>query len=195
MSAPHSIDRDRSTDRPAPLHAEEQRQLVELAHGTIVARLERRSLPTLPSGPRFEQPAGAFVTVTVRGDLRGCIGIPEAARALAEVVQHCAQAAAFEDPRFPSIGLHEIQMLGIEISVLSPLRRVDDPASIEIGRDGLVIERGWHRGLLLPQVATEHGFDREQFLAQTCVKAGLPPNAWREGATIYSFDAQVFHGQ
>jgi AmmeMemoRadiSam system protein A len=110
------------------------------------------------------------------------------------VVAQVAQSAATEDPRFAPVQPAELPTLDIEVSVLGPLERIDpgDPAQIEIGRHGLVIERGYHRGLLLPQVATEWGWDRETFLDHLCAKAGLPRGAWREGATLYRFVAEVF---
>jgi AmmeMemoRadiSam system protein A len=166
--------------------------LVTLARQTIASRLAHVPPPAVDLRPAFEAHAGAFVTVTVAGELRGCIGIPEAIQPLGAVVRHCAEAAAFEDPRFPPLRSEELASLGIEVSVLSDLQRVEDPHEIVVGRDGLVIELGWHRGLLLPQVAVEHGWSTEQFLRHTCAKAGLPASAWQEGATIWRFGAEVF---
>jgi AmmeMemoRadiSam system protein A len=166
--------------------------LVALARQTIVSRLAHTASPAIDSRPAFAKRAGAFVTVTVAGELRGCIGITEPAQALGAVVQHCAEAAAFEDPRFPAIRPGDLTHLAVEVSVLSDLERVRHPADIVIGRDGLVIELGKARGLLLPQVAVEHGWGTEDFLRHTCLKAGLPPNAWQEGAMIWRFGAEVF---
>jgi len=105
-----------------------------------------------------------------------------------------AEAAAFQDPRFPPVRVDELGELEIEISVLTPLREIKDPEEIEVGKHGIMIERPpYYSGLLLPQVATEYGWDRETFLEQTCIKAGLPPNAWRDPATrIYIFSAEIF---
>jgi AmmeMemoRadiSam system protein A len=138
--------------------------------------------------------SGAFVTIKRGGQLRGCIGTLQCRRSLAEEIERVAVSAAREDPRFPPIQSSELHDLQIEVSVLGPLERIDpcDPATIEVGRHGLVVEQGSRRGLLLPQVATEWGWDRETFLSQTCAKAGLPPDAWRRGAAVYRFDAIVF---
>jgi len=136
--------------------------------------------------------AGVFVSFHLDGDLRGCIGHPEGDQPLASVVPDCAIAAATGDPRFASVAPAELDRCVIEISVLGPITPVLDPAEIVVGRHGLIVGRGWHRGLLLPQVAVEHGWDRGTFLARTCGKAGLPPDAWTQGATIQKFEADVF---
>jgi uncharacterized protein len=170
----------------------ERSALLRLARDTIAAHLQRASLPVIESSPIFAQPAGAFVTVTVGGDLRGCIGVPEARRPLAEVIRHCAHAAAFEDPRFPPIRTGDLPRLGVEISVLSRMTPLEALGHIVIGRHGLVAARGWRRGLLLPQVAVERGWTAEEFLCHTCRKAGLPPDAWRRDARIEMFEAVVF---
>jgi AmmeMemoRadiSam system protein A len=139
------------------------------------------------------EPAGAFVSVHHRGELRGCIGQIEARQPLAAAVAQCAVSAATRDPRFRPITIRELQEdTEIEISVLTPMQRVGSPEEIEVGRDGLLIEQGPRTGLLLPQVATEWGWDRDTFLAQTCRKAGLPLDAWQHGAVIYKFQAEVF---
>ena len=126
------------------------------------------------------------------GDLRGCIGRIDAPDPLAEVVAECAVSAAIRDPRFPAVTHEELPLLDVEISILTPLERVNDASEIAVGRHGLVIRQGFQNGLLLPQVATEWGWDRDTFLAQTCRKAGLPPDAWRRGAEIFKFEAEVF---
>jgi uncharacterized protein len=142
----------------------------------------------------FPDASGAFVTIKRQGRLRGCIGTLECRRPLAEEVARVAVSAAREDPRFEPLRASELDGLEIEVSILGPLESIDpfDPDAFQIGRDGLVVEQGSRRGLLLPQVATERGWDRETFLAQTCVKAGLPPDGWRQGATVYRFAADVF---
>ena len=126
---------------------------------------------------------GAFVTLKRDGQLRGCIGTLECRRPLAEEIARVAVSAAREDPRFDALRPTELDDLDVEVSVLGPLEEIDprDPGAIEIGRHGLVVEQGHRRGLLLPQVATEWGWDREQFLSQTCTKAGLPADCWQEG--------------
>jgi hypothetical protein len=171
-----------------------RRALLRLARASVAARVNGQAAP----GPAAEDvpdlTAGAFVTLRRRGELRGCIGHIEAERPVGEVVVQVAASAALEDPRFQPIRPAELPALDIEISVLGPLERIDprDPAAIEIGRHGLVIEQGHHRGLLLPQVATEWGWDRETFLSHLCAKAGLPRDAWPSGAAVFRFEAEVF---
>jgi len=138
------------------------------------------------------QLAGAFVTLHNHGELRGCIGHVEPNQPLGIVVPRCAIAAGTTDPRFPPITPTELEQLDIEISLLGPLEPIAGPEEIEIGRHGLVVENGWQRGLLLPQVATEWCWDAETFLAQTCHKAGLSRDAWKQGARIWRFEAEVF---
>jgi AmmeMemoRadiSam system protein A len=130
------------------------------------------------------------VTLTQRGSLRGCIGYVHAIRPLADAIAHCAASAATGDPRFPPVTASELSDIQIEISVLSPLRRAADPGEIQVGVHGLHISKGAHHGLLLPQVASEHGWDRETFLRQVCVKAGLPQDAWRRGADLQVFTVE-----
>jgi AmmeMemoRadiSam system protein A len=137
-------------------------------------------------------PAGAFVTLRVHGDLRGCIGYPESDLPLVEVVERCAVSAALSDPRFPAVMPAEWPRIGIEISVLGPIEAIADIADVEVGRHGLIAELGHRRGLLLPQVAVEWGWNREEFAAHACAKAGLPKDAWLHGATLYTFEADVF---
>jgi AmmeMemoRadiSam system protein A len=152
---------------------------------------EPADVPTIPGLP---EATGAFVTLKKRGALRGCIGTLECRRTLPEEVARVAVSAAREDPRFEPVRPSELADLDVEVSVLGPLEPIDphDPAAIEIGRHGLVVEQGWRRGLLLPQVATEWGWDRETFLAHTCAKAGLPHDCWRTGARVFRFAADVF---
>ncbi len=142
--------------------------------------------------PALTRDSGAFVTLKVRGHLRGCIGYIEPLAPLVETVSSMARAAALEDPRFPVVTADEEPDIYIEISVMSPISLVDDLEKIEVGRHGLIVEQGGLRGLLLPQVATEWDWDREEFLRHTCMKAGLPPEAYRQGAKVYWFEAEVF---
>jgi AmmeMemoRadiSam system protein A len=137
-------------------------------------------------------PSGVFVTLHRFGQLRGCIGQLGSDRPLQAATVLAASAAAADDPRFPAVAPSELPTIALEISVLSPLQPVEDVMEIEVGRHGLIVERGNRRGLLLPQVATEWGWDRDTFLSQTCVKAGLPADAWRRGVTIWRFEAEVF---
>jgi AmmeMemoRadiSam system protein A len=140
------------------------------------------------------RPAGAFVTLKTReGDLRGCIGSIHAVHPLYQAVSSSAISAAFRDPRFPPLRAGELDDLDLEISVMGPIEVVSNIEDIVAGRDGLIITKGRNAGLLLPQVATEYGWDRHAFLHHTCLKAGLPQNAWREGGClIEKFSAIVF---
>ncbi len=150
--------------------------------------------PGTPAG-RLAEPGAAFVTWRKDGRLRGCIGSVEAWRPLAEDVEKNAVAALLRDPRFAPATAKDLPRLKVEVSVLGPLELVRDAAEIEIGVHGVVAEKGSRRGLLLPQVAPEWGWDAPQLLEQVCLKAGLPGDAWRSGsppATIYRFAAEVF---
>lgn len=174
------------------LSSDERRELLRVAREAIRHRL---SGGEPPAPPRLANPslrAGAFVTVNMDGDLRGCIGQPGGDRLLAEVVAECAVAAATEDPRFPPLSAGELARVQLEISVLGPITAVNDLTEIEVGRHGLIAEQGFRRGLLLPQVATERGWGRETFLSHTCLKAGLRSDAWKSGATFFRFEAEVF---
>ena len=146
-----------------------------------------------PASPALSAPGAAFVTLHVGGRLRGCIGTVERRRPLWQVVGEMAAAAATRDPRFPPIDAADMRALTVEISVLTPDVLIDGPEAIEIGRHGLDVRRGDVRGLLLPQVAVEHGLSGERFLAETCRKAGLAGDAWRDAGTeIRAFEADVF---
>lgn len=146
-----------------------------------------------PVSSKMTEHFGAFVTLKKGGCLRGCIGHVIGDRPLNQTVVQMAHCAAFEDPRFPPLTELDFDQMELEISILSPFERVEDSETIEPGRHGLMIQRGFHSGLLLPQVAMEWGWDRETFLAQTCRKAGLPPNAWQSRkALLYKFEAEVF---
>lgn len=173
---------------------DQQRTLVEIARRAVARTVNGAGSGEVPSMPNLPQATGAFVTLKRRGELRGCIGTLECRRSLPEEVARVAVSAAREDPRFEPVRPSELDDLDVEVSVLGPLEPIDplDPTAIDIGRHGLVVEHGWRRGLLLPQVATEWGWDRETFLAHTCAKAGLPPDCWRNGATVYRFAADVF---
>ena len=178
------------------LTAEQRQILLSLARRSIEAVLDGRR-PVLDPSQLDEvltRPSGAFVTLhTKDGDLRGCIGSIEAVAPLCDAVASNAVNAAFRDPRFYPVRAEELPSLQIEISVMSPIVGVADPSEIEVGRDGLIIRRGSRAGLLLPQVATEYGWDRETFLSQTCVKAGLSPDSWHDSACrIERFSAEVF---
>lgn len=177
---------------PAPrFNAEQRDALLSIARQVIRDRVRGRSpSPPAPLDPALRAPGAAFVTLTHKGALRGCIGYVHAIRPLADAVAHCAASAATGDPRFPPVTPRELADLQIEISVLSALTPVSDPAQIHVGVHGLHISKDASHGLLLPQVATEFGWDRETFLRQVCVKAGLPKDAWRSGAEIQVFTVE-----
>lgn len=181
---------------PQNLNPEEQRWLLALARQAISEKLAGASLDLklldseVPSEV-LRQPAGAFVTLHTGGSLRGCIGYIEPKLPLLQTVAEGAQAAAFHDPRFPPLREEELDSLEVEISVLSPVFPLE-AGEVEIGKHGLLVTAEGRRGLLLPQVPVEHGWDREKFIEETCVKAGLPRTAWKEGATLSAFTAQVF---
>jgi AmmeMemoRadiSam system protein A len=150
---------------------------------------------TRPAKAAADEPgwrAGAFVTLHEHGELRGCIGHIEADQPIADVVRRCAASACSSDPRFPAVTPAELGDIEIELSILGALEPVTDLDDVEVGRDGLVVELGYRRGLLLPQVATEQGWDRQTFIEQTCHKAGLPRDAWQHGAKLWKFQAEVF---
>jgi AmmeMemoRadiSam system protein A len=177
------------------LSAEARRQLLALARGTLVAHFRGEPPPRLASdrAETFGQSRALFVTLRRAGQLRGCIGTLAPEGDLARMVPRFALRAAFEDPRYPGLTAEELTGCTIEISVLTPPRPVERPEDVVVGRDGLIIELGARRGLLLPQVATEWGFDRVTFLAEVSRKAGLPPDAWQlPAARLWSFQAEVF---
>jgi AmmeMemoRadiSam system protein A len=184
---------------PIRVLTDDQRNtLLTLARESIRAGLDGRR-PDLSEDDFDEQlrrPAGAFVTLTSHGELRGCIGSIIAVEPLYRAVASSALAAAFRDPRFFPLQGAELDDIALEISVMGPIERVTDVNDIVVGRDGLIISRGRNVGLLLPQVATDYEWDRDTFLDQTCVKAGLPPGTWRDAGTkIEKFSAEVFGEQ
>jgi AmmeMemoRadiSam system protein A len=174
-------------------------RLLEVARTSVTARvLQQVPVPALECerpDPIDSMPEayGVFVTIKRHGTLRGCLGTLENRRGLIEEVVRCAGDSASEDPRFVPVSADELTDLRVELSVLGPLERIEPfPQAFTIGVHGLVVEQGHKRGLLLPQVATEWGWTAEQFLRHTCLKAGLPPDAWRHGADVYRFAAEVF---
>jgi AmmeMemoRadiSam system protein A len=179
---------------PPGLNADERRALLAAAREAIAAHLAGRA-PALPSAVGgLAEPAGAFVSLHRRsdGELRGCVGLLRPEAPLVEAVARMAVAAATQDERFPPVAAGELDGLSIEISALSRLSPIR-PEEIEVGRHGLLVRSGDRRGVLLPRVPVDHGWDREGFLAQTCRKAGLPADAWKNpGTTIQSFTAIVF---
>jgi uncharacterized protein len=180
-----------ASTRQSEFTAEERALLLKLAHESILSALERREISLAPPSPHLEEPRGAFTTIYFHGNLRGCVGYVFPVASLYRTVAETARAAAFEDTRFSPVSPQEAPELDVSLSILSPLR-VILPEEVEIGRHGLVVSHGGRRGLLLPQVPVEHQWDRATFMEQTCRKAGLPLDAWRQGATLEAFTAEVF---
>ncbi len=176
------------------LNTADQQLLLQVARDSIEAHLkDKAATPVKTSSPVLSEYRGAFVSLHRRGQLRGCIGYLDAVKPLLQTVREMAAAAAFHDPRFAPLQAGELADLEIEISVLSPMRVIASTDEIEVGKHGLYIVRGLNRGLLLPQVATQYNWSRLAFLEQTCCKAGLPPDAWKDSGTIiYVFTADVF---
>jgi AmmeMemoRadiSam system protein A len=170
---------------------EERELLLQLAHHSIEAALSGRKLDLTPPNSHLGEMRGAFTTLHLEGRLRGCIGYVVPVHPLFQTVAETAQAAAFDDPRFQPVTPGEAPHLKVEISVLSPLRPIR-PEEVVTGVHGLIVSRGGRRGLLLPQVPLEWNWDRETFLSQTCLKAGLPPDAWVQDVDLQAFTAEVF---
>src|ERR1700676_5413886 len=164
---------------------------LRLAHESILSALQDREIALDPPTDHLAQPRGAFTSLYLQGELRGCVGYVFPVSPVYRAVADTARAAAFEDTRFPPVTLAEATRLEIHLSILSPPQPIPAEA-VEIGRHGLLISMAGHRGLLLPQVPTEHHWDPTTFLEQTCRKAGLPRDAWKNGATIEAFTAEVF---
>jgi len=171
----------------------DRRRALDLARLAVTEAVSRRALPDqIPKDGIFSERRGVFVTLHVSGKLQGCIGVVEAHEPLGEAIVRCAASAAIEDPRFAPTRPEQLEDLSIEISLLSPPMPIV-PESIEIGRHGLLISLHSQRGLLLPQVAVEHHLSREQFLEETCRKAGLRRDAWRDSeAQLFGFTCEVF---
>ena len=176
------------------LTAEEKAELLKLARTALTEYVERRTaIEDLTGREKFRAPRGAFVTLTKAGELRGCIGFIEPVYPLGQAVIQTTIYAASEDPRFPPVTAAELKSLRVEISVLTPAREIARPELVKVGTHGLIVEKGGFKGVLLPQVPVEYGWDRETFLAEACLKAGLPRDAWKHGAKLSVFEAIVFH--
>ena len=176
------------------LTADERRALLAAAREAIAAHFHRRRPELPPAGGGLAEKSGAFVTLHRRsdGDLRGCVGLLRSDAALLHTVARMAVAAATEDARFEPVGERELGSLSVEISVLSPLAPIR-PEDVEVGRHGLLVSSDDRRGVLLPRVPVDQGWDRESFLEQTCRKAGLSTDAWKEpGTVLQGFTATVF---
>jgi AmmeMemoRadiSam system protein A len=177
-----------------PLDKEDKAELLKIARLAVERAVKDRSLLEYETErPRLKEMGAAFVTLTEHGRLRGCIGYIEPVAPLFQTVIQTAGLACLQDMRFEPVSPAELKDMDIEISVLSPLTKIDDPRRVRVGTHGLVIARGSQRGLLLPQVAVENSWDREEFLKQACLKAGLPADDWKKGADIFIFEALIIH--
>ena len=191
MMSPQSEAQFESPATTCEYSQEERELLLQLAHRAIAAALEKRWVDLTPPNPHLAELRGAFTTLHLHGKLRGCIGYVIPTHSLYRTVAETAQSAAFEDLRFLPVTAEEVPDLKVEISVLSRLRPIR-PEEVAVGVHGLIVTKGSRRGLLLPQVPVQWQWDRETFLAQTCLKAGLPPEAWRQDADLQAFTAEVF---
>jgi len=176
------------------LNTREQQALLAIARQAIVHGVQTGQEYIEPREEKtLNQRNGCFVTIKQNGQLRGCIGNFQSELPLFKEVAQMAQASAAKDPRFYPLKENDLDNFTLEISVLSPLQKIEDIEEIEVGKHGIYIEKSFYRGVLLPQVALEHNWDRLTFLKQTCIKAGLPTDAWKaDDAEIYVFSAQVF---
>jgi len=191
MSPPSDISHSAVFRNAAEYSLEERRILLHMAHRSIETALAEQPIDTAAPTEHLAEPRGAFTTLHLLGNLRGCIGYVLPTGSLYQTVAETARAAAFDDPRFQPVTADEAPHLTIEISILSVPQTIR-PDEVEVGKHGLIVTAGVRRGLLLPQVPLEWEWDRETFLAQTCVKAGLTPDAWLHGAEIQAFTAEVF---
>lgn len=184
----------KTTEKDFYLSEKEKKELLRLAYTTVDLYVREKNLPEYKTeSAHLLQKCGAFVTLNKKGRLRGCIGFIEPVLPLYQAVIQASVYAATRDARFLPVSIDELDDLTVEISVLTPLRKIVNPNIVTVGKHGLVIARNGKRGLLLPQVAIEHNWTRETFLERTCLKAGLPKDAWHSGAEIYVFEAIVFH--
>ena len=175
------------------LTKKEQKELLKIARATIVEYVTNKKVPDISSTlPGLNLHSGCFVTIKQRGELRGCIGNFVSDQPLHQLVQEMAVSAATRDPRFYPMKVNDLSDFTLDISVLSPLEKAASVEEIKVGKHGIYIIKGSYRGVLLPQVATEYHWNREQFLQHTCIKAGLPQDAWQRECDIYIFSAQVF---
>jgi AmmeMemoRadiSam system protein A len=173
------------------ISSDDRSRLLALAREVLAARVHGLPLPEPPVGGVFDLKCGAFVSIHRRGALRGCLGRLEP-EPLSATVVHLAAVVSDSDPRFEKVRPDELDDLALENSVLTPEHEVTSVDDIEIGRHGLIVEQGYRRGLLLPQVPVEHHWDRMTFLEHTCLKAGLPRDAWQQGTRLFVFEAEVF---
>lgn len=179
------------------LSLEEGEKAVKLARKSIERYLETKNIMYEKLEGVFAEKRGVFTTLLKKGELRGCIGFPHPIKRLDEAIVESAIAAAVDDPRFEPVRLSEMDEIEVEVTILTPPEKIsakpkDIPKFIEIGKHGLMVKLGPFSGLLLPQVAVEFGFDEVEFLSETCMKAGLPPDCWLSGAEVYRFEGQIF---
>lgn len=174
---------------------------VKIARTIIECKLKKVMFPDLEAPEVFRQHSGVFVTITTypKDELRGCIGYPEPIMPLVDALKDAAVSACCKDPRFPPLSLEELKKVRIEVSLLTPPEEIivnkpkEFASKIKVGTDGLIVQRGFARGLLLPQVPIEWGWNEEEFLCQTCIKAGCMPDAWlQQGTKVFKFQAEVF---
>lgn len=176
------------------LTEDEKKELLQLAHSTIELFVSENKIPEYKTkNTNLIEKKGAFVTLKKNGRLRGCIGFIEPRLPLYQSIMQTAIYAACRDARFLPVSQDELDELEVEISVLSPLQKISDPKLVMVGKHGLVIAKNGKKGLLLPQVPVENHWDQQTFLEQTCIKAGLPKDAWKTGADIFVFEAVIFH--
>ena len=177
------------------------KKAVRIARAVIESHVKKTKAPEFDVPEIFKNASGVFVTITTHpgNELRGCIGYPEPVMPLIDALKDAAVSACSRDPRFPPVKPEELKKLKIEVSLLTPPEeiKVRKPRElvgcVRVGQHGLIMERGWRKGLLLPQVPVEWGWDAEEFLSQTCLKAGLLPDSWlQEGTCCYKFEAEVF---
>jgi uncharacterized protein (TIGR00296 family) len=171
------------------------RQLLAIARENIITYLKTQKILSLNDVPHeFLEKRGVFVTLKREGTLRGCIGYPEPIYPLLDALLDSSVSAALRDSRFPPVTAEEMDDITVEVTVLTPPSQIEpNPSNIAVGRDGLCVERGIFKGILLPQVAVEWKWDAEEFLCQACMKAGLPPDCWLDGeTTVYTFQGQIF---
>jgi AmmeMemoRadiSam system protein A len=176
-----------------PLTPEEARTCLKIARQALENYFKTgKPLRSPVKAGTLKEKRGAFVTLTIGGELRGCIGYPLPVKPLDETIIEMAVAAATQDTRFEPLEANELDRLKIEISVLGLPEPASDPGQVEVGRHGIIVSKGFYKGLLLPQVPVEHGWDRETYLSHGCLKAGLRPEEWKAGAKLEVFTAQVF---
>jgi len=183
-----------SSPKEFHLTQEEKKELLQLVHSTIELYVRENKIPEYQTeNIKFIEKKGAFVTLKKQGQLRGCIGFIEPLLPLYQCIMQTAVYAACRDTRFPPVSQDELGELEVEISILSPLRKISNPKLVTIGKHGLIIAKDGKKGLLLPQVPVENHWDQQTFLERTCIKAGLPKDAWKAGADIFVFEAIIFH--